>query len=109
MKAAVFLGGGRITSALVAGLRLGGYTREIVVYDRHPEKLAALRRAARVQVALDVKSAVSRAEMLIVAVRPGSVAEMLEEVARCGVGAPRLCVSLAAGVPLRNLRAWLGP
>ena len=34
---------------------------------------------------------------------------MLEEVAACGATAPRLCVSLAAGIPLRNLRAWLGP
>ena len=109
MKATLFLGGGRITGALVAGLRRTGYAGEIVVYDRHPEKLRALRRAARVEIARDLKSAVSRAEMLIVAVRPASVKGMLGEVAACGVEAPKLCVSLAAGVPLRNLRAWLGP
>lgn len=107
MKAVSFLGGGRITGALAAGLRLAGCRREIVVYDRHPEKLRALRRESRVEIARDLKSAVERAEMLIVAVRPGSVKEMLEEVARCGAR-PGLCVSLAAGVPLRNLRAWLG-
>lgn len=109
MKTIAFLGGGRITSALVAGLHLSGYAGEIVVYDRNPEKLRALRRAAQVEIARDLKSAVSRAEMLIVAVRPASVAGMLYEVAGCGVAAPKLCVSLAAGVPLRNLRAWLGP
>jgi pyrroline-5-carboxylate reductase len=106
-KAIVFLGGGRITSALVAGLRLSGYEREIVVYDRNPEKMRELRREFRVEVARDLKSAVRRAEMLIVAVRPASVKEMLCEVVACGA-APRLCVSLAAGVPLRNLRTWLG-
>src|SRR5438552_7575423 len=89
MRATVFLGGGRITGALVAGLRLAGYAGEIVVYDRNPEKLRALRRAARVETARDLKSAVSRAEMLIVAVRPASVKGMLDEVARCGVAAPR--------------------
>ncbi len=109
MKAAVFLGGGRITGALVAGLRLAGYEREIVVYDRNPEKMRALRREARVQVARDLKSALLRAEMLIVAVRPASVAGMLDEIAACGVPAPKLCVSLAAGVPLRKLRRRLGP
>src|SRR5437868_5760425 len=109
MRATVFLGGGRITGALVAGLRLAGYAGEIGGYDRNPEKLRALRRAARVETARDLKSAVSRAEMLIVAVRPASVKGMLDEVARCGVAAPKLGVSLAAGVPLRNLRAWLGP
>ena len=84
-KAAVFLGGGRITSALVAGLRLAGYEREIVVYDRNPEKMRALRREARVQMARDLKSAVLRAEMLIVAVRPASVAGILQEILACGV------------------------
>jgi len=108
MKATVFLGGGRITGALAAGLRLAGYEGRIVVYDRNPQKLRALRRESRVEVARDLKSAVEQAEMLIVAVRPASVAEMLDEVVACGASAPRLCVSLAAGVPLRNLRRWLG-
>jgi pyrroline-5-carboxylate reductase len=108
MKAIVFLGGGRITSALAAGLRLAGDMRTIVVYDRHVKKLRALRRESRVEVARDLKSAVERAEMLIVAVRPASVMGMLDEVAGCGVAAPKLCVSLAAGIPLRNLRAGLG-
>ena len=72
------------------------------------EKLRALRRESRVEVARDLKSAVERAEMLIVAVRPASVIEMLDEVAGCGVAPPRLCISLAAGIPLRNLRERLG-
>lgn len=109
IKPTVFLGGGHITGALAAGLRLTGYEGANVVYDRHPEKLRALRRESRVEIARDLKSAVERAGMLVVAVRPGSVREMLEEVKACGAGPPRLCVSLAAGIPLRNLRAWLGP
>jgi pyrroline-5-carboxylate reductase len=109
MKATVFLGGGHITGAMAAGLRLAGYAGEIVVHDRHPEKVRALRRESRVEAARDLKSAMERAGMLVIAVRPGSVREMLGEVAACGVAPPRLCVSLAAGIPLRNLRAWMGP
>src|ERR1700681_408984 len=108
-KATVFLGGGRITSALVAGLRLAGHEGEIVAYARHVEKLRALRRESRVEMARDLKSAVERAEMLIIAVRPASVMELLDEIAGCGAPPPRLCISLAAGIPLRNLRARLGP
>lgn len=108
-KATVFLGGGRITGALAAGLRLAGDRRAIVVYDRHPEKLRDLRRESRVEIAPDLETAVERAEMMIVAVRPGSVKEMLREVAACRAVAPRLCISLAAGIPMRNLRAWLPP
>ncbi len=119
MKATVFLGAGRITGALAAGLRLAEHGRKtdghkkdkrtIVAYDRHPEKLRALRRESRVEMARDLKSAVERAEMLIVAVRPRSVKKMLAQVVESGAAPPRLCISLAAGVPLRNLQAWLGP
>ena len=107
-SATVFLGGGRITGALAAGLRLAGDQRAMIVHDRHPEKLRALRRESRVQMARDLKSAVEQAEMLIVAVRPSSVKEMLAEVAARGAQPPELCISLAAGIPLRNLRRWLG-
>ena len=109
MKAIVFLGGGRIASAMVAGLRLAGNEKNIVVYDRNPEKLRKLRRETRVEIARDLKSAVQRAEMLIVAVRPASVKGILDEIAASGVPAPKLCVSLAAGIPLRKLRGKLGP
>jgi pyrroline-5-carboxylate reductase len=113
MKAVVFLGGGRITAALIAGLRLAGDRRPMVVHDRNPGKVRALRREFGVEAARDLKSALLRAEalraeMLIVAVRPGSVAELLEEIAACGVRTPKLCVSLAAGIPLKKLRAGLG-
>ena len=107
MRATLFLGGGRITGALAAGLRLAGDRREIVVYDRHPEKVRALRRESRVEMARDLKAAVERAEILIVAVRPRSVKQLLREVAASGA-VPGLCVSLAAGIPLKSLRAWLG-
>ncbi len=75
--------------------------------------MRALRREFGVEVARDLKSALRRAEalraeMLIVAVRPGSVAGLLEEVAASGVRTPELCVSLAAGIPLKKLRAGLG-
>jgi pyrroline-5-carboxylate reductase len=109
MKATVFLGGGRISGALVAGLRRAGYAGEIIVYDRNAGKVRALRREARVEMAGDLKSAVLRAGMLIVAVRPASVAGMIEEIAACGARAPKLCISLAAGIPMRKLRGRLGP
>ena len=107
MKPVLFLGGGRITGALCAGLRLAGDRRPIGAYDRHPEKLRALRRESGVAIARDLQVAIQSAEMVIVAVRPGSVKEMLTEVAGGHAKLPRLWVSLAAGIPLANLRRWL--
>ena len=109
-KATVFLGGGRITGALIAGLRLARYDGRIIVHDRNPGKLRALRRESGIEIAVDLKSAVTQADMLIVAVRPLSVADLLDEVARSGaVSNPILAVSLAAGIPIKKLRARLGP
>jgi pyrroline-5-carboxylate reductase len=109
-KATVFLGGGRITSALIAGLRLSGFGGRIIVHDRNSEKLRALRREFRIDTAADLKSAVAQADILIVAVRPASVAEMLHEVERSGaVKKPMLAISLAAGIPIKKLRARFGP
>lgn len=105
--ATVFLGGGRITGALLAGLRLSGYRKPIVVHDRHAEKLRALKRQFHIEAASDLAKAMQRAEMLIIAVRPDSVAKLLDEVAPL-LHRPLLAVSLAAGVPLRQLRARLG-
>ena len=106
MTATVFLGGGRITSALVAGLSLAKYKPPLVVYDRHPEKLRRLKREFNVSTEQDLARAVSEANLLIVAVRPHDVANLLDDTAKCDWAAgPTLVVSLAAGIPLQKLRS----
>ena len=103
MKALVFLGGGRITSALVAGLRLSKCQRQIIVHDRNPEKLRELRRKYRVGIEPDLHKAVVQAGLLVIAVRPDAVRHLLKQLDKripCAI-------SLAAGIPLRNLRQWM--
>jgi pyrroline-5-carboxylate reductase len=107
VKPVVFLGGGRITNALLAGLRLAKDRRQVIVYDRHPEKLRQLKKLYGAAIERDLREAVRAAGILIVAVRPSSVAELLQEVG--AIDRPQIAVSLAAGVPLANLRRWLGP
>jgi len=107
MKSVVFLGGGRIASALCAGLRLAGYRAPIIVHGRDRQKLRELERRHGVTAEPDLQRAVAQAGILIIAVRPASVASLLK-----GIGPirrPLTAVSLAAGIPLKNLRAHLGP
>jgi pyrroline-5-carboxylate reductase len=116
MKATVFLGGGRITSALVAGLRLAGYKSPIVVHDRNLHKLRALKREFGLIAEPSLLSAVAQARLLIIAVRPSDVAAVLTAIRR-GVSRPGalgskpalIACSLAAGIPLANLRSMIGP
>jgi len=103
----VFLGGGRITGALVAGLRRAGYNKPIVVHDRHPHKLRQLEREYGVKGEANLHRAVEQARLLIIAVRPDSVGELLGAMGR--IDRSLTAVSLAAGVPLAKLRARLGP
>lgn len=103
--ATVFLGGGRITSALLAGLRLAGYDRPVIVHDRNPGKLRELRRQFGVTVETVLAAAVERAHLLIIAVRPDTVRPLLQQMEPAH---PIIAVSLAAGIPLASLRGWTG-
>jgi pyrroline-5-carboxylate reductase len=108
VNATVFLGGGRITSALVAGLRLAGYAKPIVVHDRHARKLKELKREYQVIAEPDLHGAVDSARVLIIAVRPDSVRELLKRISTEKIPRPLTAVSLAAGVPLSKLRGYAG-
>lgn len=108
MSTTVFIGGGRIASALVAGLRRAKYKEAIVVHDRNPKKLRALQRDFKVKTERDLKSAVAGADMLVIAVRPASVDETLQSIALSVQAFQPLVVCIAAGIPLKKLRSHLG-
>ncbi len=116
MSTVVFLGGGRITSAMLAGLRLGKTNLQLIVHDRNPAKLRDLKTRYAVAVEADLERAARQADLLLVAVRPSSVHTLLGavrnaigQVRRPSLRRPWLAVSLAAGVPLRILRNTAGP
>ena len=107
MSTVVFVGAGRITSAMLAGLRLLKSKHCFVIHDRNLTGLRETGRRYAVAIEADLKKAVARADMLIIAVRPGSVRELLAAIEL--VQRPLLGISLAAGVPLRVLKKLLGP
>ncbi|MGA2978887.1 MAG: NAD(P)-binding domain-containing protein [Terriglobales bacterium] len=107
MSTVVFLGGGRITSAMLAGLRLAKTKHHLLVHDRNPRKLRDLRKQYAVAIEPDLNRAVKPADVLIVAVRPSSVRELLYSVEQ--MNEARLAISLAAGLPLRTLSKLAGP
>src|SRR5260370_1556171 len=96
---------------MIAGLRLAKTGHGLIVHDRNPSKLRDLKKRYAVAVEPDLNSAVKQAEVLIVAVRPSSVREVLRAIDNPigNMHRPLLAVSLAAGVPLRLLGKLLGP
>jgi pyrroline-5-carboxylate reductase len=107
MKTTVFLGAGRITSALIAGLRLARCESQLIVHDHHAMNLRNVQRHHGAEIEPDLQRAVNKAQFLIVAVRPSSVAELLKQIGI--VNRPLIAVSLAVGVPLSSLKKTLGP
>jgi pyrroline-5-carboxylate reductase len=110
----VFLGGGGLTQALVAGwayhaARAPQRTRaqfQLIVHDRHPNKLRTVRRCGA-KTESNLQRAVDAADILLIAVRPDSVAGLLASLDLRGRSL--LVVSLAAGIPMERLRRELGP
>jgi pyrroline-5-carboxylate reductase len=98
----VFLGAGRITSALLAGLRLGGYRAPLIVHDRNRSKMDRLRRGYEAETESDLDRALAQADVAVIAVRPNNVAELL---AAAHFSKNVIGVSLAAGIPLKKLES----
>jgi pyrroline-5-carboxylate reductase len=109
VKATVFIGGGRITAALLAGLRLAKYRAPVIVHDRNPHKLRALNKEFGVAVETDLLRAVRHARLLIIAVRPGDVESVLSGIQEQRGKSSFVACSLAAGIPLANLQKMHGP
>jgi len=108
VKASVFLGGGRITAALLAGLKIAKYRAPLIVHDRNPHKLGALKKKFAVAVEPDLLRAVAQARLLIVAVRPAEVESLLSRLREQRSQSSFAACSLAAGIPLATLRQMLG-
>ena len=111
----VFLGGGRITAALLTGLRLAKYRAPIVVHDRNAHKLHALQAEFGITPEPDLQRTLEQARMLILAVRPANVAGVLGAIQHIVPASNVLhkrknivACSLAAGIPLARLRNLSG-
>jgi len=98
------VGGGRMGSALVAGLIEGGWAapEEIAVAERVAEARATL--SARFP-GLVVVAAPVAADGLVVAVKPHDAEALCRELGGLGY---RRALSIAAGVTTASLGAWLG-
>jgi pyrroline-5-carboxylate reductase len=105
MKPVAFVGGGRITAALLAGLRLAKFAGSLVVYDHHPEKLRHLKKLYGVGTEHNLHHAIAQARILVIAVPPTALPGLLAEIG--AVHRPLPAVSLVAGVPLAALQRRL--
>ena len=104
-----FLGGGNMGEALVRGLTKTGAVpaEHLLVTDVRGDRLEELRRLYGIQTVSDNVTLVRHADVVILAVKPQILREVLEEIAPATPG--KLLVSVAAGVATDQIRRHLPP
>lgn len=108
MRKIGFIGAGNMASALAGGLLAQGYRpADITLSDTHADALAA-HKARGCQVTTDNADVVARAEVLVLAVKPQVMAEVLTPLAAAVQQRQPLVLSIAAGIPAASIERWLG-
>lgn len=113
IRSVCFVGGGRITRAIISGLRLRRGSRdarslemEITVCDRHARKLLDFRRNLGVRTTESLVEALG-SDLMVLAVRPQSVNQVLK-ILRQEPPRKIAALSLCAGISLQQLKSRLG-
>jgi pyrroline-5-carboxylate reductase len=104
-----FLGGGNMGEALVRGLTKTGTVPadHVLMSDVRADRLEELKRRYGVVVTTDNLKVVRRADVVILAVKPQILGEVLDEIAPATPG--KLLISVAAGVATTEIRRHLPP
>ncbi|MFJ4153575.1 NAD(P)-binding domain-containing protein [Pseudomonas sp. NPDC089752] len=101
MQSLGILGVGELTEKVVIGLRRSGFDGAIMLSPRNAERAEALAAGQRCVVLESNQAVVDQADLVIVGVRPESLAQLAGEVK---VRPGQRLVSLAAGVGLEQLQ-----
>ena len=108
-KTVVFIGGGMMTEAILKGILDAGIInpQDIIISEPVFERQIYLARNYGIEPFFDNKKAVKKADVIILAVKPGKMGEVLKEIAP-KLTEDKLLISIAAGVSLEKIGDHLG-
>jgi len=102
-----FIGGGNMASAILGGLIENGYnSQHILVGDPSKEKLDELKAQFSVQVFSDNQTVIKQADVVILAVKPQVMQQVIAPLADTLKDKQPLVISVAAGISLESLANW---
>jgi pyrroline-5-carboxylate reductase len=106
-----FIGAGNIATTMIAGLlRSGMPANHIWASNPTTTKLEQLAARFAIHVGTDNVQIARQADMVVLAVKPGKLAEVCRQLAPILAQRQSLVISVAAGIPLASIEAWLaGP
>ncbi len=104
-----FIGAGNMAAALIGGLVADGVDPDsIIASDPDPERLQTLAAGAAIRTLDNNAEAVSRADVVVLAVKPQVLETVAGDIAAAVQQHRPLVVSIAAGVRSDTLQRWLG-
>lgn len=104
-----FIGGGNMAASLIGGLVTDGWdTNAIHVSDPDSERLAYLHERFAIQTHQDNNATVNAADVLVLAIKPQLMADIMSPLADSISTKQPLLISIAAGITLANLSRWCG-
>lgn len=104
-----FIGGGNMASSLIGGLASGGHPASgIRVADPDERRRRNVTERFAVAAFEDNAEAVANADVVVLAVKPQIMSEVVSSVAKALSASRPLVISVAAGVRARDIARWLG-
>ncbi len=102
-----FVGVGNMASAIIGGLRASGYAGESIIgTSRNPDKHKSLEAQYGIVMTADNEWAVEQADVVFLCVKPHMMRDVIDSIAHV-VRDEQLFISVAAGLELAALSAWL--
>jgi len=103
------IGAGKMGEALVRGLlRAGARSDLIVIYDPDPTRVNLMLEEYQVRKMKSNPELIEEAEMVVLAVKPQVINQVLQEIAEPARKKKPLIISIVAGVKLESIRSFLG-
>lgn len=104
-----FIGAGNMASSIIGGLVAKGYpARSIIASDPHDGTLERLKAIAPVRTTSDNVKAIADADVVILAVKPQVMKDVLVPIAASLREQRPLIISIAAGIEIGSIEKWLG-
>ncbi len=102
-----FIGGGNMAQAIMGGLINAGFAADhLWISDPDHAKLTEFSNRTGVKIANDNEALVTHAEVVVLAVKPQVMADVLKPLAASIQRQQPLLISVAAGIPIQLIQAW---
>ena len=98
-----------MASSLIGGLIADGFSAQhISVSEPQEERRAQLRAHFAIEISDDNRAIYERSDVVVLAVKPQMMHRVCSELQENALSNRRLCISIAAGLRIKDIDGWLG-